>query len=416
MSFSEWKKYCLGDIVDIKHGFAFKGEFFSQTPTNDILLSPGNFKIGGGFKADKFKYYKGKYPADYILNEGDVIVTMTDLSKEGDTLGYSAKVPKPENVNYLHNQRLGLLQFKKKEFDKDFIYWLLRTKEYQLFVVNGATGTTVKHTSPTRIREYEFNAPDLKTQQRIASILSSLDDAIELNQQINKTLEEMAKAIFKEWFVDFNFPNATGKFQETEIGKIPVGWKVGTIESILFHSKDSVNPSKQPDEDFYHYSIPAYDEGNNPSVEKGSTILSNKFQVKGNSILVSKLNPRFPRTWAIGEIEEERSICSTEFQVLVPRKPFYYSFGLWLFAQTFVIDKMKGNATGTSGSHQRVRPQDILDIDIALPTDEILKLYHDTVSAFSKQMDDNKKGNQSLINLRDTLLPKLMKGEININL
>jgi type I restriction enzyme S subunit len=84
-----------------------------------------------------------------------------------------------------------------------------------------------------QIKEFEFIAPEKQTQQRIASILSSLDDAIELNQQINKTLEAMAKAIFKEWFVDFNFPNATGKFQETEIGKIPVGWKWATFEDVF---------------------------------------------------------------------------------------------------------------------------------------------------------------------------------------
>jgi type I restriction enzyme S subunit len=156
MSSSELNKYVLGDIIDIKHGFAFKGEFFSQTETDDVLLSPGNFKIGGGFKDDKFKYYNGIYPKEYILKENDIIVTMTDLSKEGDTLGYSAKIPFSENIKYLHNQRLGLVQFKSEVFDKDYIYWLLRTKEYQSFIVNSATGTTVRHTAPTRIKEYEF--------------------------------------------------------------------------------------------------------------------------------------------------------------------------------------------------------------------------------------------------------------------
>ena len=89
----KWKEYSLDELINIKHGYAFKGEFFSEEPTDDILLTPGNFAIGGGFKAQKLKYYNGDFPVDYILDENDVIVTMTGLSKEADTLGFSAKVP-----------------------------------------------------------------------------------------------------------------------------------------------------------------------------------------------------------------------------------------------------------------------------------------------------------------------------------
>ena len=171
---SEWKTYRLGDLITVKHGFAFKGEYFSDEPTRDILLSPGNFKIGGGFKSDKFKYYKGDFPKDYILKEGAIIITMTDLSKAGDTLGYSAKIPPHRGINYLHNQRLGLVQFKNNDIDPDFLYWILRTQPYQYYIVGSATGSTVKHTSPTRICDYEFEAPiDKSTQTKIAQILLS---------------------------------------------------------------------------------------------------------------------------------------------------------------------------------------------------------------------------------------------------
>src|SRR5690242_5162290 len=107
-----WKPYKLGDLVEIKHGFAFKGEFFSDVPSANVLLTPGNFNIGGGFKSDKFKYYVGEVDDDYVLKKNDLIVTMTDFSKAGDTLGFAAKVPEQVRVKYLHNQRLGLIQFK----------------------------------------------------------------------------------------------------------------------------------------------------------------------------------------------------------------------------------------------------------------------------------------------------------------
>jgi type I restriction enzyme S subunit len=91
---TEWKTVKLSDFIDIKHGFAFKGSYITDEESENILVTPGNFKIGGGFKSDKFKFFNGDYPQEYVLNEGDIIVTMTDLSKESDTLGYSAKVPK----------------------------------------------------------------------------------------------------------------------------------------------------------------------------------------------------------------------------------------------------------------------------------------------------------------------------------
>lgn len=206
----KWKEYSLDELIHIKHGYAFKGEFFSEEPTDDILLTPGNFAIGGGFKAQKLKYYNGEFPVDYILDENDVIVTMTDLSKEADTLGFSAKVPAWYGKRFLHNQRIGLVKLKTDDFDKDYLYWLMRTFSYQRFVANGATGATVKHTSPTKICQYKFIAPDDKTTQRkIASILSAYDDLIENNLKRIKLLEESININYKNLISieDKNFTN-----------------------------------------------------------------------------------------------------------------------------------------------------------------------------------------------------------------
>ena len=106
----------LGDVAEIKHGYAFKGDFFCDEPTHYLILTPGNFAIGGGFQ-EKPKYYNGSIPEDYVLAKNDLIVTMTDLSKQGDTLGYSAFVP--ENNRYLHNQRIGLVIIKRHDVLKE---------------------------------------------------------------------------------------------------------------------------------------------------------------------------------------------------------------------------------------------------------------------------------------------------------
>ena len=103
------KHFVLGDLIDIKHGFAFSGEYIQEEDNGVVLVTPGNFRIVGGFQEDKCKFFSGEIPDEFILNAGDFIVTMTDLSKTIDTLGYSAYVPDSQRV-YLHNQRTAVYQ------------------------------------------------------------------------------------------------------------------------------------------------------------------------------------------------------------------------------------------------------------------------------------------------------------------
>ena len=202
----EWREVSLGDIAEITHGFAFKGEYIHDQPRGDVLLTPGNFAIGGGFKVGKLRYYDGNFPEEFVLREGDLIVTMTDLSKQADTLGYPALVPKnSDNRRYLHNQRLGKVLLRDgASVDVRCLYYVMCSSEYRHEVLASATGTTVKHTSPDRIKQFRFLLPPLPEQRAISHILGTLDDKIELNRRMNETLEQMSRALFKSWFVDFD--------------------------------------------------------------------------------------------------------------------------------------------------------------------------------------------------------------------
>jgi type I restriction enzyme S subunit len=147
-----WEVSALADLINIKHGFAYKGEFFSDEKTEDILLTPGNVCVGGGFKSAKYKYYNGPIVEEYIFKEGDVYLNMTDLSKASDTLGYPAVVPEIEGITFHHNQRLGKVLYKgHNSAKKEFIYQVLCSHTSRNNVLASATGTTVKHTSPTKI-------------------------------------------------------------------------------------------------------------------------------------------------------------------------------------------------------------------------------------------------------------------------
>jgi type I restriction enzyme, S subunit len=188
-----WEEGCLGDFINVKHGYAFKGKFISTEKNNQVLITPGNFKIGGGFKFGKMKYFNGNdYPKDYVFSPNDLILTMTDLSKEGDTLGYSALVPKhnPKEILFLHNQRVGRVEI-KNNISKYFLYFLMRTDDYQWFVLGGASGTSVLHTSPTKICSYPFQVPPMSIIESFDNIVDKLISKTHENQKQIQTLEKL---------------------------------------------------------------------------------------------------------------------------------------------------------------------------------------------------------------------------------
>ena len=190
-----WQICTLAKIANIRHGYAFKGEYFCDTPTDYHLLTPGNFRIGGGFQT-KPKYYNGPVPKNYILAEGDLVVTMTDLSKNGDTLGFSALIP--ASNRYLHNQRIGLVEVNSQKAYGSYVYWLMRTEAYQKYIVNHASGSTVKHTSPRGILSFEIDLPPLSVQQKLTSLLSGIEHTVIQNLKENDNLATLRDALLPQ--------------------------------------------------------------------------------------------------------------------------------------------------------------------------------------------------------------------------
>jgi len=306
-----------------------------------------------------------------------------------------------------------------------YLYYYLTTDEFTNFLSQIADTHTSAYPAfnPDIIENSEVAFPsDPREQENIAGILSALDDKIELNRQMNATLEKIGQALFKHWFIDFEFPNEKGKpyksnggeMVDSELGEIPKGWRVGQVSGLVNHIKDTINPNDYPEKIFFHYSIPSYDEQKRPSVEKGNFIRSNKFVVKSNSVLISKLNPRMPRVWPMGKIDESCSVCSTEFQVLVPKKRSYYGFVRFSFSSGDIKDEMKLLVTGTSSSHQRVRPEDILNLKILIPVEDVFQGFEDITSWLQQKIWQLGTENEVLIRIRDSLLPKLMSGRIRI--
>ena len=182
---TKMKKCKLGELLAVKHGWAFKGEFFEETG-EQCILTPGNFYEQGGFKINsgKERYYSGNYPEEYLCKKGDLIVAMTQQA-EG-LLGSTAIVP--EDNKYLHNQRIGLITCDETKLNSLFAYYLFMTKTVREQLERSSSGTKVKHTSPERIYDVIVKIPDICNQFKIVSLLYNIEKKINTNNKINDNL------------------------------------------------------------------------------------------------------------------------------------------------------------------------------------------------------------------------------------
>lgn len=238
-----WPPTPLGELLRIKHGFAFKGEYFESTG-DELVLTPGNFKIGGGLQQrdGKERFYAGPFPGEYRLEPGDLLIAMTDLTQESPILGSPLVVP-ADGV-YLHNQRLGKVEiFAEDRLDRDYAYYLFASDAVRSQLRGSATGSTVRHTAPKRVYAATIQLPPLSAQRKIAAILSAYDDMIENDDRRITLLEKMAQRIYHEWFVDFRYPGNEGiPLVDSELGPIPAGWVVARMDAVAdvidcLHSK-----------------------------------------------------------------------------------------------------------------------------------------------------------------------------------
>ncbi|MGB3788208.1 MAG: restriction endonuclease subunit S [Phormidesmis sp.] len=194
----DWEEEILEDYISVKHGYAFKGKFISKDKSDQVLVTPGNFKIGGGFKMGKTKYYHDSdFPKGYILEKDDLVLTMTDLSKQGDTLGYPALIPARSGLTYLHNQRIGKVIF-DSSLSKYFLYFLMRTAQYQWYILGTASGTSVRHTSPTSICNYSFLMPSKSKMNEFDVVASSSLDKVSRNISAIATLEKLRDTLLPQ--------------------------------------------------------------------------------------------------------------------------------------------------------------------------------------------------------------------------
>lgn len=400
----------LGEAIKIKHGFAFKGEYFTNKETGLAVLTPANFTLTGGFQETEKFYDSADFPKEYILSSGDLIVTMTDLSKEADTIGYAALVPENENHKYLHNQRIGLVTVYNPDFEKDYIYWLMRSSHYQRTIANSSNGATVHHTSPDKIYKYRFEKKPLVIQKRIAFVLSQYDSLLENNNKRIKVLEQIAENLYKEWFVRFRFPGHENA--EFENG-IPKGWVYTIVEDL----SDILQRGISPD----------YDDEGELTVISQKCIRQSIMDIKearkhtkafkpelnlcdGDTVICSTGTGTLGR---VGQVYGTYPNTTFDSHVtLVRAKPTIGRHFLFWALKSMQIWFMNMGIGSTN--QQELYRNTIRKAKVVKPGYELINKFDSVIEPIHQEIIKLMKCQDNLIKQRDLLLPRLMSGKLEV--
>ena len=420
----DWKPAVLRDLIEIKHGYAFQGQFFRDDPPGSVLVTPGNFSIGGGFNDRNLRYYEGDVPAEFTLSPNDLIVSMTDLSKGGDTLGYSALVPR-DGRRYLHNQRIGKIFVRPNvPLHKNFAYWLLRSPAYRSEVLGSATGSTVRHTSPSRIGSFRFYLPALGEQTVIAELLGALDDKIELNRRRAETLEAMARALFQSWFVDFDpvhakaegrlvglaadvaalFPNSFGE------DGLPEGWQsrpLPTLARFLNGLALQKYPAQDGEPSLPVIKIAELRVGPTPKSGRASKNVPAAYHVRDGDHLFSWSGSLTHCRWTHGPGALNQHLFKVSALGEVPD---------WLIyrAVEHHMPEFQAIASGKAVTMGHIQRHHLDQATVACPPSATLRGMDTIMSPLQNRGLAAALQSRNLAALRDTLLPKLISGELRI--
>ena len=402
MSATTWTKAALGEYFRIKHGFAFKGEFFAASGPY-VLLTPGNFRRDGGLEArgEREKYYVGEFPNDFLLKEGELLIVLTDLTQNAPILGSPAIIP--ASGKYLHNQRLGkVVGLDESKLKKKFLYQLLNTANVREQIKATATGSTVRHTAPDRIYSVRVAVPDLPSQQRIADILSAYDDLIENNTRRIQVLKAMSRTVFnggsqsssepwnlvpiRELYEElFDGPHATPK--PSTSGPIYLGIKNVTEQGEL----DLTDIRHIAEDDFPQWTrrvVP----------QSGDIVFTYEATLNRYGIIGGDFRGCLGRRMALIRPDNARIDSFLLLQCLLSNQ--------WR-------DEVRSK-TISGATVDRIPLTTFPSFQISIPGPEARRRIAPTIRACEELAENCRKRNDVLRKTRDLLLPKLVSGEVSV--
>jgi len=338
------------------------------------------------------------------VKEKDVLLNIT-----GDSVARVCQVPSkilPARVN----QHVAIIRPDQKKLSAEFLKYYLLNPKFKYFMLGMASvGGTRNALTKGMIEDFEIETPDLPTQTRIADILSVLDYKIELNRQSNATLEAIAQAIFKEWFVDFRFPGATGEMQDSELGSIPKGWRVGKLGDLCDNVRKTVQP-RDVVKDTPYVGLEHIPRKSLGLISWGVSgdVNSQKTHFNKYDVLFGKLRPYFHKVC----IAPLAGISSTDILVIKHKNKDAFSFCLNHLYSNKLIAFVSAVADGTR--MPRVDWKTISHYEIVIPSEQLLSQFNEVTFPYYKKIIENNHQSTIIAQIRDVLLPKLMNGEIPV--
>ncbi len=401
----------LGKLVKIKHGFAFKGEHFSDSG-DYILLTPGNIYPRGGLKlkGDKETFYTGDIPQGYVLAKGDLVVVMTDLTQHASILGGAMFIDKSDL--YLHNQRLGLVSH-TNEIDRRFLYQYFNWQFFRDQVKASSNGATVKHTSPSRIYQCRIFRPPVPTQRKIAAVLSAYDELIENNQRCIALLETLAQEIYREWFVRLRFP---GHEKVKFVKGIPEDWEVKRISEIVdflsgysFKSETYTSSGrfgivtiKNVQEGFF---IPECSD----FIEEPPSNMKQHCVLRAGDVLMSLTG----NVGRVCHVFGSSLLLNQRVAKLRPKLANSSQFVYYTFNNRSMIQLIENLSLGST-AQMNLSPILLGKQKLVVPNSRLLEEFESTVRPFTEQKVIFYRQCESLRRCRDLLLPRLISGKLSV--
>lgn len=377
----EWK---LKDLtVDGKGSYGIGAPAVPYQEDKLTYLRITDINDDGSLNFSDLKSVDAEDAEKYILKENDIVFART-----GNSTGRSYFYEK-QHGTFVYAGFLIKFSLDPNKVNPRILKYYTHSKPYFDWVNSFDTGATRGNINAKTYGDMEIELPSRKVQDKIVSILSSLDRKIELNNKINADLEEMAQAIFKNWFVDFE-PFKDGKFVDSELGMIPEGWKVGCLGDLITikYGKDH---KKLEDGTF-----PVYGSG-------GFMRFVNSWLYDGESVLI-------PRK---GTLDNIMYVCEKFWTVdtmffSVPKMDYVMKY-VYNYIKRFDFSKMNEGTSVPSNTAARLNKMPIL-----IPTHEILEMYDETLCPIYNKRKMKDKESRTLSLLRDTLLPRLMSGELEV--
>lgn len=402
----EYKEYELGELIEYRNE-----KLLIENVSLENYISTENLLPNRNGKQNAEKLPNTKSVKKYY--ENDILIS--------NIRPYFKKIWQAEIPGGASNDVL-ILNSCSNNTTNDYLYYYLSQDKFFDYMTQTAKGTKMPRGDKKAILGYEIKVPNIKhIQNYIVNLGKNIDKKIETNKKIIANLEELSQTLFKRWFVDFEFPDENGnpykssggEMVDSELGKIPKGWECVYLKDIVHHKKDTFNPKKSNESEVKHFSLPAFDSGRYPTIDNVTDIKSNKWIIDENCILFSKMNPTTRRIWVTSYNENFLNVASSEFVVLKSdnscRNAFIYNICISDKFNEYLVS----NTTGSTNSRQRVKPDIAVQYRFAY-NEEVSYLLSEKIEPYIEKIKIIREQNQNLTQLRDTLLPKLMSGEIEI--